>query len=133
MKITRETDHAVKCVQYLAKYPEQCLTVSTIAKKANIPRAFLAKIIQKLAKANVVKSVQGAQGGFMLAQKPSEINLKKIVETIQGSIHVKLGPDDCSSNPVHSVWNRINNIIAKELQESDFNTLSQDPSHAVPC
>ena len=130
MKITRETDHAIRCVQYLSKYPEQCFTVSVIADKADIPRAFLAKIIQKLAKAGVVRSLQGAQGGFILARKPKEISLKEVVEITQGPIVINpclVDESFCTrtkSCNVHPVWDRISSLIAKELQETDFSSLT---------
>ena len=130
MKITRETDHAVKCVQYLCKYPDQSFTVSVISEKSEIPKAFLAKIIQKLAKAGIVRSIQGAQGGFTLARQPVDITMKEIVEIIQGPIVVNpclVDESFCSRTKfckVHPVWNKINKIIAKELEETDFSKLS---------
>lgn len=132
MKINRETDHAVKCVQYLSKYPEQCLTVTEISDKTDVPKAFLAKIIQKLAKVGIVRSIQGAQGGFQLARSPSKINLREVVETIQGPIVVNpclVDESFCTRSKyckVHPVWNRINNMIAKELQGTDFLSLQAD-------
>jgi len=129
MKITRETDHAIRCVQYLSKYPEQSFTVSVIAEKSDSPKAFLAKIIQKLAKAGIVRSMQGAQGGFKLARSPSEISLKEVVEITQGPIALNpclIDESFCSRSnhcSVHTIWDKINNIIAKELEITDFSSL----------
>lgn len=54
--------------------------VDTLSNQLGISKSFLAKILQSLAKENILTSFKGAHGGFMLAKKPEELSLKKIIE-----------------------------------------------------
>ena len=47
------------------------IMVDEIAKAKSIPKSFLSKILQKLAKANIVKSYRGVRGGFQIAKAPN--------------------------------------------------------------
>ena len=129
MKITRETDHATKCVLFLSRSPNQLIPVNEIAKKNDIPRSFLAKILQKLTKAGIVTSQQGNQGGFQLLRSPQEISLYDIFVTIQGEPHVNGCVVDhkfcnrvnfCS---VHPVWVTIREEIVNKLKGINFSML----------
>ena len=54
--------------------------VDTLSNQLGISKSFLAKILQSLAKENILTSFKGAHGGFMLAHKPDALTLKRIVE-----------------------------------------------------
>ena len=129
MKITRETDHATKCVLFLAEDPESRRSVSEIAKKCGIPRSFLAKILQKLTKAGIVDSSQGNTGGFRLCRKPEQISLYDVFRVIQGPMAVNACVVDqqfcdrvrfCS---VHPVWVEIQHDIVQKLESTNFKAL----------
>lgn len=126
MHITRETDYAVRCVLYLAGASDSVSVVDDIAREMDIPKSFLAKILQKLAKAGIVKSIRGVKGGFRLSQKPERINLLRIIETTQGQLSLNvcvLDKKSCSRSStcsVHPVWVRIQDIIEKELKRHTF-------------
>ena len=64
MQITRETDYAIRCVLYLSEFPDNVIMVDEIARAKAIPKSFLSKILQKLAKLNIVKSYRGVNGGL---------------------------------------------------------------------
>ena len=55
-----------------------------IARQADIPAHFLAKIAQDLAKAGLIEIRQGARAGFLLSKNPTAINLLEVVETMIG-------------------------------------------------
>ena len=57
--------------------------VDTLSNQLGISKSFLAKILQSLAKENILTSFKGAHGGFMLARKPEELTLKMIVESAE--------------------------------------------------
>ncbi|WP_333652544.1 RrF2 family transcriptional regulator [Dissulfurispira sp.] len=71
MEITRETDYAIRCVLHLSEAPNNVIMVDEIVKAKSIPKGFLSKILQKLAKANIVKSYRGVRGGFQIAKAPN--------------------------------------------------------------
>ena len=82
--LTRDTDYAVRTLGCIAAAEENTVTVTDIAKKLNMPRSFLRKILQMLSNKELLKSFKGAGGGFSLAVKPDEITIFSIIEIFQG-------------------------------------------------
>ena len=126
MNITRETDYAVRCVLYLSKNSEAISVVDDIAREMDIPKSFLAKILQKLAKAAIVKSTRGVKGGFRLSMEPSGISLLRVIEAIQGPLCLNVCLIDdrhCKRSTfcsVHPAWMEIQKKMEKELRSYDF-------------
>jgi len=126
MQITRETDYAIRCVLYLSASPQEVKMVNEIAEARNIPTSFLAKILQKLTKAKIVKSFRGVKGGFQLAKSPKEINLLDVIEAIDGTIAMNRCAVDeraCSlsnSCVVHPVWVDLRKILGNYLRGYSF-------------
>lgn len=78
MLLTRATEYALLSLEIIknAKHP---IGVEYIANELNIPKSFLAKILQNLAKSEILISRKGAKGGFVLAKPIDEITLFSIV------------------------------------------------------
>jgi len=138
MKITRETDHAIKCILYLSHCPDKYVPVAEIATKNVIPRSFLAKILQKLSKLGVVESLQGNHGGFRLTRSPEKINVFEIFEAIQGAMIINECVVDqqfcnrvkfCS---IHPIWQEIKRDIEDKLTQTNFLMLSQQELQTRP-
>lgn len=126
MQITRETDYALRCVLHLSESPHEITMVDEIARARAIPKSFLAKILQKLTKAKIVKSFRGVKGGFQLAKRPKEINLLDVIEAIEGTVAMNRCAIDkrmCSfSNTcsVHPVWVEMRSIVEDRLRNYSF-------------
>lgn len=129
MQITRETDYAIRCVLYLSYLPDNVTMLDEIAKERKIPKSFLAKILQKLARAKIVKSFRGIKGGFRLAKKPREITLLDVIEVIEGPVAMNkcaINKKICSlsnSCSVHPVWVEIRKDVEKRLRQQNFEKL----------
>jgi Rrf2 family protein len=126
MQITRETDYAIRCVYYLADKKGKVTMVDETSRKMNIPKSFLAKILQKLAKASIVKSYRGVKGGFELARPPQEINLLEVIEAVQGPVAMNICALDealcglSSTCSIHPVWVDIRREVEKILRSKNF-------------
>ncbi len=84
MKFSTRTLYGLKGILVLAmRYGEGSLSVSQIAKKEGISVAYLEQILNSLQKKGLVKSVRGPQGGYVLAQKPSEITLEHLFYSME--------------------------------------------------
>jgi Rrf2 family transcriptional regulator, iron-sulfur cluster assembly transcription factor len=87
MQITRAGEYGVLGLLNLARRrPGDTVMIDELCREEKIPRSFLAKIFQSLAKAGLVRSVRGARGGFALIKTPSEITILEIIESIEGRI-----------------------------------------------
>jgi Rrf2 family protein len=129
MEITRETDYGVRCILYLSGKPDDVVMVDEVAKEMQIPKSFLAKILQKLARAGVVKSFRGVKGGFQLARKPAEISLLDVVEAIEGPVAMNrcaLDSTLCAFSgtcSVHPVWVDLRKKVEEYMGKTDFEKL----------
>lgn len=129
MKITRETDYAIRCILYLSELPDKVAMAGEIAEAMKIPKSFLAKILQKLTRAEIVQSFRGVNGGVKLAKNPAEISLLYVIETIEGDV----GMNVCAVNEgacaqskkcsVHPVWIEIREAVEDILKRYNFENL----------
>ena len=69
---------------YLARQPaERTIMIDEISEAEGVPKSFLAKIFQSLAKAGFVRSIRGAHGGFSLAKPAREISLLQVFRCVE--------------------------------------------------
>jgi Rrf2 family protein len=129
MQITRETDYAIRCVYYLSGKAGSVTMVDEISREMGIPKSFLAKILQKLSKADIVKSYRGVKGGFEIAKDPGEITLLNVIEAVQGPVAMNIcALDDAlcgysSTCSIHPVWVEVRRAVEKLLGEKNFAAL----------
>ncbi|MBK9137313.1 MAG: Rrf2 family transcriptional regulator [Verrucomicrobia bacterium] len=122
--LSQTTGYAIKALGCLSE--PNCANRSTpeIARCANIPQPYLAKIIRSLARHGLVNARRGVGGGVTLARNPDQITLLEVVLAVEGENWLSdclLGMDDCSDQarcPTHSFWMRIRQEITDELAKT---------------
>ncbi len=127
MHITLEADYAVRIVSCLANKGER-MDAKTISDMTCVSLRFSLKILRKLVASEIVKSFKGTQGGYELAKAPSEITLKEVVETIEGTYMLNRCLDSC--NPCsrgasgackcQEAFKDISEIVNKKLESYTF-------------
>ena len=132
MQLTREGDYGIRSVLYLARQPYKKISfVTEISEEYKIPRSFLAKILQKLVKAKIVRSYRGVKGGFSLARQAKDISVLDVLEAIEGKLAMNIcladkKKCDFSRNcPIHSVWASVQSKVIDVLKKSNFDDLSR--------
>jgi Rrf2 family protein len=129
MKISRETDYAIRCVLHLAIAPEKVHMVDEIASARHVPKSFLAKILQKLKREDIVKSYRGVKGGFRLSRAPSDITLLDVIRASQGGVDMNICAVDenacafSSDCVIHPIWVNLKAEVETSLQQYDFKSL----------
>ena len=87
MRITQAGEYGLLALIHIARQgPDRLVMIEEICQSENIPKVFLAKIMQSLNKAGLVRSRQGAKGGFALSKAPAEITVLEAIEAIEGKI-----------------------------------------------
>ena len=130
MLITRETDYAIRTVLYLARDRDRTANVAEVSHAMQIPKSFLAKVLQRLVRHHILSSMRGVGGGFRLAKKPSEISLLDIMEAVQGPAAINVCAIDskrCSLSAtcsVHPVWVDIRQDLEKRLRRQTMDKLA---------
>jgi Rrf2 family protein len=86
MRISEGVEWAAHCVVLLAVVPEGAsLPAAQLAEYHGVPTPYLAKSLQALMRAHIVKSTPGRRGGYRLARPASEISMLDIVQAIEGT------------------------------------------------
>ncbi len=94
MLITRASEYAILSLIVLSK-ADSPMDTETLSKELSIPKSFLAKILQALAKKNILKSFKGVHGGFIFSCNPKEVNMLEIILAVEGKAPSVF---DCSSS-----------------------------------
>lgn len=89
IKLSKKVEYALIAIYHLAENSEmQPVSAREIMEIYNLPQELLGKILQKLVKANLIESLQGPKGGYVLKKSLREITLKDIIDIIDGSIRL---------------------------------------------
>jgi Rrf2 family protein len=130
--VLQQSDYAIRCLLFLVEHRGQLATKSEIAKAVGAPDLFVAKILQRLVRANVLVSVRGIHGGFSLAREPSAISLLDVLGASQSALALRpcvLNPKACplqATCPSRPVWVRIYENTVRDLRAVTFDSLSRD-------
>ena len=85
MRISARTEYAVLALMKLADNPERRpMQAREIATDAGIPKAFLDQLLLDLRRANIVRSIRGPGGGYVLARSPESLPLRDAIAAVEG-------------------------------------------------
>jgi len=122
LKISEAASIALHSMIILATREDEVVSVKDIAAELEISGNHLSKVLQRLAKAELVFSIKGNKGGFILAKNPAEITFLEIYEAIDG----KFKPSACLLNkpacPHKCIMGGLTDSINKQVKEFFTNT-----------
>ena len=118
MLLTKKSEYALLSLISIAKATEP-KNVDVLSKELNISKSFLAKIMQNLAKHQIVVSHRGVNGGFALKKSYDQIIILEITsaaeEKIPSVFECSPSMGDCPSQVGMSctIWPLLNNLQSK--------------------
>lgn len=83
MRLTRQTNYAVRILMYCAANDAPLSRIGDIAKAYSVSELFLFKILQPLTKSGLVHSVRGRNGGIRLGREAGKISLLDVVKVTE--------------------------------------------------
>ena len=127
MQLTLEADYAVRIMTVLCTEKERA-DAKLISDKASVSLRFALKILRKLVAAELVDSFKGTQGGYVLRRDPSQINLRQVIEAIEGTYYFSrcLAPDgECNRGMSglcchQRAFAEITDIVREKLEGYNF-------------
>lgn len=118
MKISTKGRYGLKAMLDIAINSEgDKVTLKSIAERQNISEGYLEQVFSSLRKGGLVKSIKGAQGGYMLSKSVSSITVGDILRVLEGDLSiVDDGEGEGSQDHIEycirsNVWRRINQSI----------------------
>jgi len=87
MKLNTRARYAVMALADMAKFDKQNpISLRDISLRQNISLVYLEQIFSKLKKNNIVKSIRGANGGYILSKDPEQIKLSNIFSAVEEKV-----------------------------------------------
>ncbi len=88
MKLSVKSDYAARAVLTLARHhgESKAMKVEDLATRNGIPANYLVQILIDLKGSNIVRSIRGKEGGYLLARPPEQITLGQVLRTVHGPI-----------------------------------------------
>lgn len=130
MKITQESDYAIKIVLYLSKLDKgEIANAREISEAEKMSMKFALKILRRLCKVKLVESFRGIKGGYKLKKSANDISLRNVIEVIQGDLFINTSLKNVSSakkieaDPVNSLLYSIQEDVKKKLSDTSFKDL----------
>lgn len=80
---------------------ETPMQIKEISSNANIPQNYLEQLLSKLRRAELVKSIRGAKGGYILAKEPEDIIVKDILIALEDDLKII---DNKADNPILNIF-----------------------------
>lgn len=120
MKLSTKTRYGVRALVDLACQSGQGhVSLNSIAMRQNLSPKYLEQEFATLRRAGILKSVKGAQGGYMLARPPREIRIDEVICILEGDLAIvdRLEADD--ANPVRSLLhNAVYEPVSRAMEAS---------------
>jgi len=86
IQLSEAASIALHSVAFMARAPEDWFTAGQIAASSGASGNHIAKVLQRLVKSGILRSVRGPHGGFALAKPKSELTFLEIYEAIEGRV-----------------------------------------------
>ena len=135
MKLTSKSRYAVMALVDLARFDNiNPVSLRDISLRQNISLDYLEQIFFKLKKNQIVKSVRGNQGGYILSKNPNDIKLTNIfqavdekIKTVQCKKDSKRGCNGRATKCItHNLWDELENHINSFFEQKSLKDLMQN-------
>jgi Rrf2 family protein len=126
LKISEAASLAIHALGFLADRGEVPVTTRQIATRFQMSEAHLAKVLQRLIRVDLVRSIRGPKGGFLLTREPESVTLLEVFEAIEGPFE----PSRCllsgaicdgESCIIGKIVVEANTLLKQRLEETTLN------------
>ena len=133
MKLSTRSRYGIHAMYDLASCPpDEPQSIKAIAERQDIPEAYLEQLISPLRRAGLVRSVRGAQGGYLLADEPSHSTVGEVIRALEGDLTLVdclSEEDSCSKScscPTRLVWQRLRDGLNEILDSITLKDMLDD-------
>jgi Rrf2 family protein len=135
--LSRTTEYALRLVVQLASQRDQPVTIPELARTTRIPSGYLAKVLRQLARAGLVHSQRGPNGGSVLARDPEELTVLDVVQAVDPLQRIEVCPLGLRSHganlcPLHRRLDQAIATVEAAFRNSTLAELVRDPRGSPP-
>ncbi len=134
--ISTKGRYGLRLILDLAKESsERPVPVKEIAKRQDISEKYLEQIISQFSKAGLVKSIRGAQGGYVLTRSASEITAGEVLRAAEGSIApvecCEVGCDHSEGCMTFGLYKKIKDAVDSVVDSTTIQDMLDDVNPQV--
>ncbi|MSR90239.1 RrF2 family transcriptional regulator [Inconstantimicrobium porci] len=132
MKLSTKGKYGVKAMVELAiNYGGDPISIKIIGKRQDISEYYLEQLFSSLRKAKLIKSIRGAQGGYVLSRDPKYITVAEIMDVLEGPIEIAdcidgISCDNIDCCATRLLWKRIKESIDTVLLSTTLEDIVND-------
>src|SRR5665647_2603789 len=121
MKLSTKCRYGLRALVDLAVFSENGhVALHEIAGRQEISLKYLEQDFSVLRRAGIVRSVKGAQGGYLLSKSPAEIRISEIVSVLEGDL-LLIDITDSDQTDIRAfltrrVWTKVNESVSNSLK-----------------
>lgn len=131
LRLSKLTDYGTVAMTHIAREPGRIHAAAELAAAIGVAVPTISKVLKMLVRADLLQSVRGAKGGYMLSRSAGEISIAELIDALEGPV----GVTECSviaglcalegSCLVRGNWQRINGVIRDALGRMTLADLAQ--------
>jgi Rrf2 family transcriptional regulator, cysteine metabolism repressor len=129
VKLSVKSDYAARAIIALARhYPSgSALRAEALAAESAVPANYLVQILIELKARQIVKSVRGQEGGYLLARPPAEITLGDVLRCVHGGVFDPPALSNLQCPPeLRVAWRKLQTALDETADAINFQQLLDD-------
>ena len=126
MKLSAKSDYAARAVIGLGRRYQsgESVRVEDLASEQGIPPNYLVQILIELKSQQIVKSVRGKEGGYLLARAPAEITMADVLRCVHGQVFDSPALSDNQCPPeLRAAWKKLQTALDTAANSINFQKL----------
>jgi Rrf2 family protein len=126
VKLSVKSDYAARAVLALARqfHTGAALRVEAIAEEQGVPAGYLVQILIELKAQQIVRSMRGKDGGYLLARPPGEITMGDILRCVHGNVFDSPALQDANCPAeLREAWKRLQQVMNETADAVTFQQL----------
>jgi FeS assembly SUF system regulator len=135
IRVTKQTDYGMLMLAHMGRRPNgRVHTARELTEETGLPGPMVSKILKLMARAGIIGSHRGVNGGYSLARPVEEISVANLIEALEGPIGMttcSLEQGSCEHEaccPVQSNWTRISRKINETLERIPLSEMVGPPA-----
>ena len=134
--LSKTAEYALRVAVCLAQSPDKLAAADELAEVTKIPRRYLHKVVQDLARVGLVRSQPGPGGGYSIAKSPKKITILDVVNAVAPLERIRHCPLGLTSHtrlcPLHRELDKVYAETEKAFARVTLDQLLRSTSTIVP-
>jgi Rrf2 family transcriptional regulator, nitric oxide-sensitive transcriptional repressor len=134
--LSKTAEYALRVAVWLAQSPDEPVSADRLAEVTKIPRRYLHKVVQDLARGGLVRSQPGPGGGYAINQRPEQITILDVVNAVEPLQRIRHCPLGLSTHtrlcPLHRELDKVYAATEQALARVTLAQLLRSTSSIVP-